>query len=91
VDTVRDLKIVKILNQEGQRKVSGKQLSLFIVLFLLFILFIYISNIIPFLVFPPPTLYLLPLPCLYESPPLPDHPLLPQCPSIPLPWLIGLL
>ena len=30
----------------------------------------------------------IPSPCLYECAPPPTHPLLPQRPSIPLPWVI---
>ena len=42
----------------------------------------------PFPVSPPQTLYPLPSPCLYKGAPPPTHPLLPQCSSIPLCWVI---
>jgi hypothetical protein len=50
--------------------------------FLLDIVFIYISNVIPFLVFLPPgnTLSHFSPPRFYEGVPLPAHPLPPPCP-----------
>ena len=59
-------------------------------LFLLIILFIYISNDIPLpgypSTIPPPILPLLPPLCFYEGAPPPTHRLLPHCSSIPLHW-----
>jgi hypothetical protein len=49
------------------------------------IFFTYISNIIPFPV-PPEAPYSIPSPCFFEAVPSPTHPLLPNCPLIPLHW-----
>jgi hypothetical protein len=58
-------------------------------IFLLVILFIYISNDIPLLIFPSTNpLSLFPTPCLNEGAPPPTYPLQPQCPRIPLYWII---
>jgi hypothetical protein len=57
--------------------------------FLLVILFIYISNVIPFPVSPPQNPYPIPPPCwFYEGAPPPTCPLPLHHPSIPLPWVI---
>jgi hypothetical protein len=61
----------------------------FFSIFLLVILFIYISNVIPLPSFPSTNPLSPPLtPCLYEGAPPPAHPLPLQCPSIPLCWVI---
>ena len=55
--------------------------------FLLDILFIYISNVIPFSTFPSRNLLSHPpSPCFYEGAFLPTYPLLPHLSSIPLYW-----
>jgi hypothetical protein len=60
-----------------------KMLFLFHV-FLLIILFIYISSVIPFTSFPSTAPYPIPSPCFYEAAPPSTHSLSPHCPSIPL-------
>ena len=52
------------------------------------IFFTYISNVTQFPVSPLENPIPFPSPCLYESAPLPMHPLLPSCPGIPLYWSI---
>jgi len=55
--------------------------------FLLDILFIYISNVIPFPGFAPRNPLFHPFfPCFYEGAPPPIHSHLPPCPGIPLHW-----
>ena len=68
---------------------SSKEHSWSSILFYWFIVFIYISNVIPLPSSPPQAPYvLLPPPALYESVPPPTHPFLPQHPSVPLSWVI---
>jgi hypothetical protein len=56
-------------------------------IFKLDILFVYISNVIPFPGFPSANpLFHPPLPCFYEGAPPPTHLLLSHCPSILLHW-----
>jgi hypothetical protein len=73
------------------KKTSRTAIStpIFLFLFLLVILFIYISNVIPLPSFPSTSpLSCPPSPCLYGGAPPPAHTPLPQWPSVPLSCVI---
>jgi hypothetical protein len=81
------LALLNIRDSEYEECAKPFTLLVFLFLFLLDILFIYISNVIPFSGFPSGNLLSHPSsPGFYEGAPPPIYPLLPPCPDIPLHW-----
>jgi hypothetical protein len=81
-------KVTNVFKQ-GRQIYYFEIFSLFIeyFIFLLNILFIYISNVSPFPDFPfTNPIYYPPSPCFYEGAHLPNHTLLATIPGIPLHW-----